>query len=258
MGDYLDKAGRRPDGGHGPSGRATLRPEFWDFCWKSFLFESRIRTVRHCRPDSHTSTASNFLTKASRVWTRGMGVQTVDLLHVISISVERVSRPWQTGTRTVEFELRFSPYVWTRSDGNPRRPDGFRNLPLYELGKKSEASITESHPDGLLRRLNGCKLDQKLLDTEEGPDGNPRRPDGWCFGLSSVQTVWHVVRMAGTMDKWASGRDVTWSRRLAGNRNLWLVNSAESSEALLNREIPVKSIFTYKWFCPIRMRPITN
>jgi hypothetical protein len=46
------------------------------------------------------------------------------------------------------------------------------------LEKKSEASITESRPDGLLRRLDGCKLEQKLLDIEEGPDGNPHRPDG--------------------------------------------------------------------------------
>jgi hypothetical protein len=28
-------------------------------------------------------------------------------------------------------------------------------------------SITESRSDGLLRRLDGCKLEQKLLDTEE-------------------------------------------------------------------------------------------
>jgi hypothetical protein len=67
--------------------------------------------VRHCRPDGRTSTVSNFLTKALRVRTRGMAVQTVDLLHAISIFVERASGPWQTGVRTVEFELRFLPYV---------------------------------------------------------------------------------------------------------------------------------------------------
>jgi len=37
---------------------------------------------------------------------------------------------------------------------------------------------TERHPDGLLRRPDGCKLEQKLLDIVKGPDGNPRRPDG--------------------------------------------------------------------------------
>jgi hypothetical protein len=55
--------------------------------------------VRHCHPDSHTSAASNFLTKASCVLT-------VDLLHATSVSVERAFGPWQTNVWTVEFELR--------------------------------------------------------------------------------------------------------------------------------------------------------
>jgi hypothetical protein len=45
MGDCLDKYGRRLDGGHGPLGRTTVQPEFLDFRWKSFLLESRVRTV---------------------------------------------------------------------------------------------------------------------------------------------------------------------------------------------------------------------
>jgi len=73
------------------------------------MFESRVQTVRHCRPDSRMSAASNFhIRLASGPW--GIAVQTVDLLHAISISVERASGPWQTGVRTVEFELRFLPY----------------------------------------------------------------------------------------------------------------------------------------------------
>jgi hypothetical protein len=31
MGDCFDKAGRRPDGGRGPSERTTVRLEFQDF-----------------------------------------------------------------------------------------------------------------------------------------------------------------------------------------------------------------------------------
>jgi len=58
------------------------------------------------RPDCRTSAASNFLIKASRVRTRGMAVRTGNLLHAISISVERASGPWQTDVRTIEFELR--------------------------------------------------------------------------------------------------------------------------------------------------------
>jgi hypothetical protein len=45
-------------------------------------------------------------------------------------------------------------------------------FPYLLLERKSKTwSNTES-------RLDGCKLQQKLLDTKKGPDGNPRRPDG--------------------------------------------------------------------------------
>jgi hypothetical protein len=36
MGDYFDKYGRRPDGGHGLSRRTTVRPEFQDFSLEIF------------------------------------------------------------------------------------------------------------------------------------------------------------------------------------------------------------------------------
>jgi hypothetical protein len=57
------------------------------------------------------------------------------------------------------------------------------------------------------------------------------------LGLSGVRTVWQVVRTAGTVDRWASGRDDTSSGQLAGNRLFWL---PESSETLLNSGNPVK------------------
>jgi hypothetical protein len=44
-----------------------------------------------CRPDGRTSATSNFLIKASRVQTGGMVVQTVDLMHTISITDARAS-----------------------------------------------------------------------------------------------------------------------------------------------------------------------
>jgi hypothetical protein len=203
MGDCFDKARRRPDGGHGLSGWTTVQPEFLDFQWKSFLFESRVRTVRHCRLDSCTSAASNFLIKASRVRTKGMTVRTVDLLQAISISTEHSSGPWQTGVRTVGFELRFLPYGVARLDENPRRLDGCSNLPLFELGKKIWSSITESRPDGLLTRPNGCKLEQKLLDTDECPDENPRRPEVWCFVCRA--SGWYGTS-SGRLELWKDER----------------------------------------------------
>jgi hypothetical protein len=81
--------GCHPDGGQGPSGRTTVRRISKIFAEKSFLFNSRVRTVRHCRPDGRTSAASNFhiRLRASRPW--GMSVRTAELQHAISISVMR-------------------------------------------------------------------------------------------------------------------------------------------------------------------------
>jgi hypothetical protein len=136
-----------------------------------------------------------------------------------------------TGVQTVEFELRFLPNGWACPDTSSGR---LEQSPHIWFWKESEAwSNTERRPDGLLRRLDGCKLEQKLLDTEEGPDE-------WCFSLSGVRMVWQVVWTAGSMDRWASGRDDTSSRRLARNRLFCLANSAESSETLLNSGIPIK------------------
>jgi hypothetical protein len=40
--------GRRPDGGHGPSGRTTVRQDFpKNFTGKSFLFKSLVQTGWH-------------------------------------------------------------------------------------------------------------------------------------------------------------------------------------------------------------------
>jgi hypothetical protein len=44
---------------------------FWKFHWKSFLFKSHVRTVRHWRPDGRMSTASNFHIRLSRFRTKG-------------------------------------------------------------------------------------------------------------------------------------------------------------------------------------------
>jgi hypothetical protein len=65
----------------------------------------------------------------------------------------------------------------------------------------------------LLKRLDGCKLAQKLLDTVWGPDGM-NTSSGWmmliCLGGPDGR---HVVRMDGTVDRWASGRDGSIVRR---------------------------------------------
>jgi hypothetical protein len=86
MGDCINMYGRRPDG-------QLCDQNFWDFRWKSFLFETRIRTVRHCSPDGRMFAASNFHIRLRASGPRGMAVRTVDLQDAISISVVRASGP---------------------------------------------------------------------------------------------------------------------------------------------------------------------
>jgi len=164
-----------------------------------------------------------------------------------------------TDVRTVVFELQFLPYEWARPDGNPRRPDGFINLPLFELGKKIWSwSITGCHPERLLRRPDGCKLEPKLHDTEEGPDENPRRPDEWCL---VCRASGRNGTSSGRLELWIDEHPDGMARRpddCQGTDFSWLANSAETMEHFWIAESLLKNIFTYKWFCPIRMRPITN
>jgi hypothetical protein len=177
-----------------------------------------------------------------------MSVRTVDLQHAISISAMRASRPWKAVVRMVEvesaisltiehafgprltvvwtviFELRFLPYVGARPDGNPRRLDGWSNLPLNWTWKEFEA-------DRSLRGVRtGCwdvRTDASWNSSfsKQWRSGRERTSSGqMMLGLSGVQTVLHVVRKDGIMDRWASGRDATLSRWLTGNWNLLTCN----------------------------------
>jgi len=95
---------RRPNGSQVPSGRITVQSTSREFRWNSFLFFSRVRTVVPYHPDGRTSAATNFLIKASRIWTGGMVVRTVDLMHAISISNARASGPCWLVSGRLDFE----------------------------------------------------------------------------------------------------------------------------------------------------------
>jgi hypothetical protein len=195
--------------------------------------------------DGRTSAASNFHTKASSVRTMRMAVQTVDLLHAISFSDERASERESTSSGRLSFELWFLPYGWARLDGNPHCPDDWINLPLFKLAKNLKLI---DHWEA-----SEQKLEQKLLEIVKGSDGNPRRPDGWCFRLKGVRTEWHIVRTAGRPDRMTRHPD-GWQ----GTEIFCLVSSAESSETLLNSGIPVKKHIYIQVILSNRMRPITN
>jgi hypothetical protein len=59
----------------------------------------------------------------------------------------------------------------------------------------------------LLKRPDGCKLAQKLLDTVWGPDGMNTSSGRMMLIYLGSPDYRHVVRTDGTVDRWASGQD---------------------------------------------------
>jgi hypothetical protein len=148
------------------------------------------------RPDGW-SRIRNFHIRCTRVWT--MADWSSDCW--ISIAILDLRRSTSGRESTSSGRLYQYSHKWT--------------------WKESEAlSNTERRSDGLLRRPDGCKLEQKLLDTVRGSDRSPRHSDGWWLVCLGFWTVWHIVRTDGRVDRWASGRDDTSSGRLTGNQNL--------------------------------------
>jgi hypothetical protein len=191
-------------------------PDGWSWISNFHIFLARVRTMIGRRPDGWS-------------WIRNF--------HICWTRV----RTMLTDVRTVVFELPFLPYVWARPNGNPRRPDGCINLPLFELGKKIWSwSIIGRHPDGLLRCPDGCKLELKLHDTVEGPDENPRHPDEWCLVCRASRRNGTSSGQLELVDRWASERDGTSSERLSGNRFFLICKQCRNSGTLLNSGIPVK------------------
>jgi hypothetical protein len=66
------------------------------------------------------------------------------------------------------------------------------------------------------------------------------------LGLTSVRTVWHVVRTDGTVVRWASGRDgsIVWMTDREPKSSIFS-GSAKSSKSALKSGIPVYSTFTH-------------
>jgi hypothetical protein len=142
----------------------------------------------------------------------------------------------------VIFELRFLPYVWARPNGNPRRPDGWSNLPLNWIWKESEAerslrgvrtgcwdvrmdaSWNSSFSKQWRSRRECTSSGQMMLNLSRRPNGVTRRPNGWNSGQMGVRTGWHVVR--------TTDRD---------SEIFCLESSAETSKPLLNNGIPCKT-----------------
>jgi hypothetical protein len=234
MGDFSEIYRCRPDG-------QLCDQNFRDFCWKSFLFENRVRTVRHSRLEGRTSTASNFHIRASRP--RGMAVQTVTLQHAISISDEHAFGPsWLSSERLylncdsclmyerVQMGIHV---VWTVASIFPylnleRKSEADRSLDVIRMGcwvVWTDASWNRSFSIQ-------WRVRTEIHVVQMNDAWSVWRPDGWNCGQMSVRTGWHIVRMADR------------------EPILLTCNQCRISEILLNSGLPVNSIFTYKWFCP--------
>jgi hypothetical protein len=241
MDDCCNMYGRRPDG-------QLCDRIFWKFRWKSFLFKTCVRIVRHWRLDCRTSAASNFHIRLSAYGLRGTNVRMAILQHAISISTMRASGPWEADVRTVEvkstisilvacasgprltdvrtviFELRFLPYLWSRPDGKPHRPDGVSIFPYTELGKN-------------------LKLIDHWWTFERATERSGRMQARTKASRHSVGSgrKRYVVRTDGKVDRWASGWDDTSSGRLTGNLKSSIFFAVQS---LLKILWQVVSLFT--------------
>jgi hypothetical protein len=215
---------------------------FWKFRWKSFLFKSRVRTVRLWRPDGRTSATSNFHIRLPASGPMGMNVRTTILQHTISISAMHASRPWEAGVRTVEvesaisilvarssgprltdvrtviFELRFLPYLWVRLDRKPHRLDGVSIFPYLNLERIWSWSITVGRLDGLLRGFGWMQAGTEAFRYSVG------------FGRKDTSSGWMMLvclasgrdgMLSGRMEQWTDGRPDGITRRPDGWHGIW-------------------------------------
>jgi len=198
--------------------------QLWDrifrkFCRKSFLFKSRVRTVRHWRPDGCTSAASNFHIRLSASRPRGINVRTAILQHAISISAMRASGPMLTDVRMVEFELRFLPFLWVRPDGKPHRPEGVSIFPYSELGKNLKlidhwwASGRAVERSG--RMQAGTEASRYSVGSRR-KDTSSRRMMLVCLASGWDDTS------SGRMEQWTDGRPDGMTRRPADWQGTWI------------------------------------
>jgi hypothetical protein len=92
------------------------------------------------------------------------------------------------------------------------------------------------------KRPDGCKQEQFKASRHRGR-----------FGWKVL-----IVRTEDALVRWVSGRYITLSGRLAGNRIFLLVNCAESSGSTLNSGIPVYNHHYKEVILSNRKCPITN
>jgi len=181
------------------------------------MFKSLVWTVRHWRPDTRMSIASNFHIRLYASGPRGMNVRTPELQHAIFKSAMRASRTWEvdvqtvevesaisliderasgpmlTDVRTVVFELWFLPYLWACQDS-------VSIFPYSELGKNLKLIDhwwTSGRAAEMSRRM------QAGTEASRYSEGSGRK------NKSSGEMM--LVCLASGQDRTSSGRIKKWT-----------------------------------------------
>jgi hypothetical protein len=125
----------------------------------------------------------------------------------------------KANVQTSGFWMHDLPYEWPRPNGNTHRPDGAAAFPYLCFGKKSHSwSNTGWHPDMLLRRPNGCKLEQFEASWQRGRSGRKvlivRTDDAWTVERLDDITC-HPNGCKGTkLIALNSAQSLLWSSKL--------------------------------------------
>jgi hypothetical protein len=176
------------DSRHKASGRTTVRSAF-QISHKFFPELSRVRTVLPCRPDGRTLAARNFHTKAWRFRTITYAIRTVNLMHTISIYEAHASGLWKLSSERLNFEcMTCLMNERVRTEIHIVRMVA-AVFPYLCFGKKYHSwSNIEWRPDVLLKRSDGCKLEQFEASRHRGRSGR------MMLGQLSVWMKYHVIR----------------------------------------------------------------
>jgi len=181
--------------------------------WNSFL---NWAASGRCCPSILTVThlvARNFHIKVWRIQTIIAVVQTIDLMHAISIYEAWASEPWRLSSGLLNYECMTCLMNLCVRTGTHITQTVAAVFPYLYFGKKSHSwSNTERRLNMLLKRPDGCNLEQfetsrhrgrswrKVLVvgtddawTVECPDDITRRPDDYkgteLTALNSAQSL---------------------------------------------------------------------
>jgi hypothetical protein len=162
--------------------------------WNSF---SKWAASGRCYPSVRMVTALNFHIKAWSVRTMKTDVQTVELMHTISIYKAWASEQWRLTFGRLNFVCTTCLIKDSVRMGTHIVLSVVAVFPYLCFGKKSHSwkeTLNWVQTCCWDARMDVTWNSSKLLYTEEGPDGKFSLSRGMMFGHLSIGTEYHVVR----------------------------------------------------------------